>query len=117
MNMVFNYTNRFRMLLLLGLFNMFNVIDKVLTYIALKNPSASELNPITSYTIGNIGIIVSMVLYIIIILVVSYFIYKIMDNKRLILERYNMIPEKFFLYLNVGFCVIIINNVYWLLIA
>lgn len=112
--MVFKYTDRFKMIFLLGVFNGFNVLDKVLTRVALKNPSASELNPITRYSIGAFGIVVSMVLYIIIVFAISYVVYKIMDKKRLSLEKYNMVPEVFFLWLNVGFCLIIINNVYWL---
>jgi hypothetical protein len=115
--MSFKYTDRFKMLLLLGIFNMFNIIDKVLTWIALKNPLSSELNPITRYSIGAIGITVSMVLYIIIVCVVSYITYKIMDKRRIVLEKYNMVPEKFFVWLNIGFCLIVINNLYWLSIA
>lgn len=106
---------RMRLPLLFGTLNILNVIDKVVTWMALKNPLASELNPMARYTIDRLGIMTAMMVYTIIGFVIFYIVYKIVTKKRSLLEKHNMPPEKFFLMLNIAFCLVVINNIFWLL--
>jgi Trk-type K+ transport system membrane component len=95
--------------------NILNVLDKVLTGLALKNPNTYELNPIAKYIIESFGLIPATIIYTGIGFVLFYVVYKIVMSKRLYCEKNNMSPEKFFRMLNIVFCLVVMNNIYWLL--
>lgn len=95
--------------------NILNVLDKVLTWMALRNPVISELNPMARYVIERFGIMGAMALYMIMGFVIFCVVYKIVTMKRSLCEKHNVSPETFFLMLNVVFCFVVINNIFWLL--
>lgn len=93
--------------------NILNVIDKALTWVALKSPEIGELNPIVRYAIGRFGVTTTMLLYTIVGFVLLYVTYRVLTAKRSFCEKNNMPPEGFFIVLNVIFCIIVINNLFW----
>ena len=95
--------------------NILNILDKVITWIALKNPNISELNPVALYTIQKFGVTTAMTLHLLLGFVIFYIIYRIVVAKRLWCERQNMSPETFFTMLNVVFFFIVANNIFWIL--
>ncbi len=95
--------------------NVLNILDKILTYFVLKNPNIGELNPIVRYTIERFGVTQAMLLYILIGFVIFCVAYKIVVYKRLFFEKHYMPPETLFMMLNVAFCIVVINNIFWLL--
>ncbi len=96
--------------------NILNVLDKVLTGLALNNPNTYELNPIAKYIIERFGLVYAMIIYTGIGFVLFYTVYKIVISKRLYCEKNNISPEKFFRMLNIVFFLVVINNLFWLLI-
>jgi hypothetical protein len=94
--------------------NVLNVLDKALTWVALQNPAISELNPIVRSAIGKFGLTVTMVLYAFVGFTLFYIAYRIAIMKRLSCEKNNMSPETIFLMLNVVFCLIVLNNAFWI---
>lgn len=94
--------------------NVLNILDKLLTMFALKNPVISELNPIAGYVIRRFGIINAMFIYLFIGFVLFSVVYKVVTIKRLYCEKNNMSPESFFLSLNFIFILIVVNNIFWL---
>ena len=95
--------------------NVLNVFDKAITWFALKNPAITELNPGAWYFIQKFGVAAAMAIYMLLGFVLFYVTYKVLIAKRLWCEKNNMPPETFFLMLNVIFCLIVINNIFWML--
>lgn len=93
--------------------NILNILDKAVTWFALKNPENFEVNPLVTSVIGKFGLTTAMILYSLVGFVLFYIVYKIVIMKRLSCEKNNISPERFFLMLNVVFCLIVINNMFW----
>lgn len=93
--------------------NILNILDKAVTWFALQNPEISELNPLVRSIIGKLGLTVTMILYALIGFVLFYIAYRIVIMKRLSCEKNNMSPETFFMMLNIVFCLIVVNNIFW----
>jgi hypothetical protein len=94
--------------------NVLNILDKALTWVALQNPAISELSPLVRSIIGKLGLTVAMVLYALFGFVLFYIVYRILIMKRLSCEKNNLSPETVFLMLNVVFCLIALNNAFWI---
>jgi hypothetical protein len=94
--------------------NVLNILDKLFTLVALKNPEVGELNPLVRSIIEKLGLTVTMILYTFVGFVLFYLVYKIVTMKRLTCEKNNMSPESFFLILNVIFFFIVVNNIFWI---
>jgi hypothetical protein len=91
---------------------VFNIIDKILTYIALNNPRIYEVNRIIIYLIDRVGIIYAMIIYALLSFILITVAYKILSIKKDIFIKNNIFPESIFLGLNIIFCFVIINNLY-----
>lgn len=93
--------------------NVLNILDKAATWFALRNPENFEVNPLVRSIIGKFGLTAAMMLYSLVGFVIFYVAYRIVIMKRLSCEKNNVSPEKFFMMLNVTFCLIVINNIFW----
>lgn len=91
--------------------NMLNVLDKTITWVALKNPKISELNPIVQHIINIFGIGGAMLIYSLFGFILLYIVYKVVTMKRLYCEKNNMSPEIIFMGLNIIFYFIVVNNI------
>jgi hypothetical protein len=93
--------------------NILNILDKAVTWFALKNPDNFELNPLVRSVIEKLGLDMAMVLYSLFGFALIYIAYRVVIMKRLTCEKNNMSPETFFLMFNAIFCFIVINNMFW----
>ncbi len=93
--------------------NVLNIFDKAVTLVALRNPENLEVNPLVTFVIWKAGLTAAMILYSLFGFVFLYVVYRIVIMKRLSCERHNISPETFFLMLNVVFCLVVINNMFW----
>lgn len=93
--------------------NILNILDKTLTWFALQNPDVSELNPLVRSIMWKFGLTVTMILYLLVGFIIFYIVYKIVIAKRLSCEKNNMSPETAFLILNIMFCLVVVNNIFW----
>ncbi len=92
--------------------NALNILDKIVTWIALGNPGNFEVNPLVGYVIGKLGSTVTMILYSLAGFFIFYAAYKFITIKRLSFGKHDMSPETFFTMLNVILCLVVINNIF-----
>jgi hypothetical protein len=92
--------------------NMLNILDKTISWFALKNPEISELNYLVRFVVGKFGLTATMILWSLVGFVVFYIAYKIVTMKRLECKKHNMPPETIFMMLNVIFFLIVVNNLF-----
>ena len=92
-------------------FNILNIRDKTVTWLALKNPRIGELNPIVKSLIDSFGTDSAMVIYILIGFTIAFVAYKVVIAKRLYCEKNSVSPEAIFMGLNIIFYFVVINNI------
>ena len=92
-------------------FNILNILDKTVTWLALKNPRIGELNPIVKSLIDSFGTDSAMVIYILIGFTIAFVAYKVVIAKRLYCEKNSVSPEAIFMGLNIIFYFVVINNI------
>ena len=97
--------------------NILNILDKIVTWAALKNPKISELNHIVQFFINRFGIDYAMIFYTIAGFIIISIAYKIATMKRMYCEKNNMSPETFFMGLNIIFYFVVINNIFQIFIS